>query len=470
MKFGLDDKVIEDINKVFQENWKVDSVVLFGSRAKGNYKVGSDIDLAVKGRDITYDDILSLSSKLDDLNLPYEIDLVNYFTIKDEDVIEHIDRVGIVFYERWKEYKLKGVTSKIGSGATPTGGGNNYKAKGTSLIRSQNIIDLNFSYEGLAFIDDEQARGLKNVIVKENDVLLNITGDSVARVCKVPKAVLPARVNQHVLIIRSDNETLIPDYLLYYLLSIKNHLLSISEIGGTRNALTKTMIENVVVDIPPVLEQKAISIILSSLDNKIDLLQRQNKTLEQLAETLFRQWFVEEASEDWEVGKLSDVLELVYGKALKDEIRTGIGFPVIGSSGRVGYHSEYLVKGPGIVIGRKGTLGKVIYLFENFFPIDTTYFVKSKVNSLGLLYEYFVLKTLNFEEMNSDSAVPGLNRDIALSTEIAIAPMERIKDFNNQCFVFFEKIKSNANQIETLTRLRDALLPKLMSSEMRVKM
>src|SRR5258706_16338327 len=101
-----------------------------------------------------------------------------------------------------KEYKLKDITSKIGSGATPKGGGNNYKAKGISLIRSQNVLDFKFSYDGLAFIDDEQADDLKNVIVKEDDVLLNITGDSVARVCKVPKEILPARVNQHVVIIR----------------------------------------------------------------------------------------------------------------------------------------------------------------------------------------------------------------------------------------------------------------------------
>lgn len=87
----------------------------------------------------------------------------------------------------WKIYKLKELTTKIGSGATPTGGGNTYKLKGISLIRSQNVLDFKFSYDGLAFIDDEQADGLRNVTVNENDVLLNITGDSVARVCKVPK-------------------------------------------------------------------------------------------------------------------------------------------------------------------------------------------------------------------------------------------------------------------------------------------
>jgi type I restriction enzyme S subunit len=368
----------------------------------------------------------------------------------------------------WKKFKLKDITSKIGSGATPRGGGNNYKAKGISLIRSQNVLDFKFSYDGLAFIDDEQADDLKNVIVKENDILLNITGDSVTRACKVPKKTLPARVNQHVAIIRVDNSNVTSNFLLYYLLAIKDYLLSISEIGGTRNALTKSMIENLNLIIPPLQEQQTIAGILISLDDKIDLLERQNKTLEQLAETLFKQWFAKETDESWEVGKLGDVIELIYGRGLKEEIRTGKEFPVVGSNGIVGYHSEYLVEAPGIVIGRKRTLGKVIYLFENFYPIDTTYFVKSKCKSVGLFYEYFLLKTLNFEEMNSDSAVPGLNRDIALSTEIRIPSGEIILEFNNQCSTLFQKINSNTKQIHTLTKLRDTLLPKLMSGQVKV--
>lgn len=87
----------------------------------------------------------------------------------------------------WKETELQELTTKIGSGATPRGGSNSYKSEGISLIRSQNVLDMCFSNDGLALIDEEQAHGLKNVIVEEEDVLLNITGDSVARVCKVPK-------------------------------------------------------------------------------------------------------------------------------------------------------------------------------------------------------------------------------------------------------------------------------------------
>ena len=108
----------------------------------------------------------------------------------------------------WVEKDLSKLCIKIGSGATPRGGNEAYKAKGISLIRSQNVLDFEFSYRGLAFIDDVQASKLSNVEVFKDDVLVNITGDSVARVCIVPKAVLPARVNQHVAILRVNKQKL----------------------------------------------------------------------------------------------------------------------------------------------------------------------------------------------------------------------------------------------------------------------
>lgn len=113
---------------------------------------------------------------------------------------------------------------------------------------------------------------LKNVIIEENDVLLNITGDSVARCCGAPKQFLPARVNQHVAILRADKSKLNNDFLKYYLFDAKEQLLVFSEIGGTRNALTKSMLENFPICLPPLPEQQAIASVLSALDDKIDLL------------------------------------------------------------------------------------------------------------------------------------------------------------------------------------------------------
>jgi type I restriction enzyme S subunit len=127
------------------------------------------------------------------------------------------------------------------------------------------------------------------------------------------------------------------------------------------------------------------------------------------------------------------------------------------------------VKGPGIVIGRKGTLGVVNYVEEDFFPIDTTYFIKSKTNAGKLFFEYFLLKEFSFEEMNSDSAVPGLNREIAESMEFIVPEIDSIYKFNDSCEPLFSKKMWNGNQIRNLSRIRDTLLPKVMSGEVVVK-
>lgn len=148
--------------------------------------------------------------------------------------------------EGWSIKKLKNICEKIGSGSTPTGGKESYFDTGIPLVRSTNVFDYNFSYNDLAFIDQEQASKLKNVEVKENDILFNITGVSVARCCMVPNNIVPARVNQHVMIIRPLYKLNILYYLQLNLCSTdsKNILLGISQSGSTREALTKSEIEN----------------------------------------------------------------------------------------------------------------------------------------------------------------------------------------------------------------------------------
>lgn len=166
-------------------------------------------------------------------------------------------------------YKLKDICLKIGSGATPRGGKEAYCDEGISLIRSQNVLDFTFSYDGLAHINDQQAEKLSNVEVKPQDILLNITGDSVARVCAVDPRALPARVNQHVAIIRPDENRVLSSYILYFLQMIKPYLLQIAAGGATRNALTKSMIENLELEVSDILSQKKIVSVLDDIQKKI---------------------------------------------------------------------------------------------------------------------------------------------------------------------------------------------------------
>ncbi|MEO0075797.1 MAG: restriction endonuclease subunit S, partial [candidate division WOR-3 bacterium] len=244
--------------------------------------------------------------------------------------------------------KLKNITTKIGSGATPRGGQNSYSNQGISLIRSQNVLDFDFTTNGLAFINEEQAKELASVTVYENDILLNITGDSIARCCIVPKEILPARVNQHVAIIRCD-DTVNSKYVFYYLQYLKPYLLKICGVGGTRNALTKEVIEELEIVIPS--NQDDIAEILSSIDNKIQLNKKINTELENLAKTIYNYWFVQFdfPNEEGKPYKTSGG-EMVWNEALKREIPKGWKVNLISK------HFDYL-EGPGITKDKYTTIG-----------------------------------------------------------------------------------------------------------------
>ncbi|MBJ9903146.1 restriction endonuclease subunit S [Acinetobacter bereziniae] len=396
----------------------------------------------------------------------------------------------------WHIYKLKDITTKIGSGSTPTGGSGAYKEEGISLIRSQNVLDYKFTEDGLAFIDDDQAYALRNVIVEANDVLLNITGDSVARCCGAPVNWLPARVNQPVAILRSNPIKLDYRFLKYSLLASKEELLILSEIGGTRNALTKGMLEDYEVSLPPLPEQKAIASVLSSLDDKIDLLHRQNKTLEAMAETLFRQWFIEEAKEDWEKVSLCDIVNITSSKRIfySEYVDEGIPF----------YRSKEIIE-----LNKSGQTSNELFITNERFeeiaskfgaPIEGDILLTS-VGTLGVTYqvkadERFYFKDGNltwfkdFKQISSNIIFCWLNskegkeqlENISIgstqaaltiqglkSLELILPPIDVIQILNEQLIVIYQKVNANFKQIRTLEQLRDTLLPKLMSGEVRVQ-
>lgn len=196
----------------------------------------------------------------------------------------------------WPLTRIGDYCSKIGSGATPRGGSSVYQDSGEfCLVRSQNIYNDGFKFDGLVYIDEEAANKLKNVELEPRDILLNITGDSVARVCLVDERVLPARVNQHVAIIRPNPLDFDARFLRYYLASpyAQALLLNLSSAGATRNAITKSMIENFEAPKPPIDVQSKIADQLEALELKILSNQEINKTLEQMAQVLFKSWFVD---------------------------------------------------------------------------------------------------------------------------------------------------------------------------------
>ena len=220
-----------------------------------------------------------------------ELDLLSGIIEKKKEQLKAYDQLAqSIFYtmfgdpidnpKGWEVTKLKDITTKIGSGATPKGGNQSYKNEGISLIRSLNVHNGSFKYEDLAHIDEQQAHQLNNVIVEENDVLFNITGASVARCCIVPFDVLPARVNQHVSILRPKKEIVNHVYLCYYLISpnSQNALLVMSKSNAaTREALPKSMMEKYSICVPPLALQQQFA-------EKVEAIERQKALVQQSIE------------------------------------------------------------------------------------------------------------------------------------------------------------------------------------------
>mgnify|MGYP003609159334 CR=1 FL=1 len=258
-------------------------------------------------------------------------------------------------------------------------------------------------------------------------------------------------------------------YLLYSFVSpkFKDYLNELS--GGSVVAhLNMKDIRALEFSFPPLPEQKAIASVLSSLDDKIDLLHRQNKTLEAMAETLFRQWFIEEAKEDWIKGKVEDLFTLQRGYDLPSSKRIKGEFPLYAASGLNDMINAYQVEYPTVITGRSGSIGGVYISLEKSWPLNTTLFIKEF--KLGtLVFSYFYLKYLDLESFNAGSAVPSLNRNHVHGLEIQLPPSQLIKEYEEIAQDWMLKVKANKHQIQTLENLRDTLLPKLMSGEVRVQ-
>ncbi len=290
-----------------------------------------------------------------------------------------------------------------------------------------------------------------------------------------------------------------PRYLYYLLLAL--HLNQWR--GGSGQPLLNQSTLNVIpVSIPEPKEQQAIACILGALDDKIGLNRRMKKILDEMARAIYKSWFVDfdptrtkasgqqpsglkpdlaalfpdtfkdsdlgEIPKGWDVKKLGDILELNYGKALKASNRREGVIPVYGSNGQIGWHNEKLVFGPGIVVGRKGNPGVVTWVSTDFFAIDTTFYVVSKLDSINLYFLFFALQMQSLASLGADSAVPGLNRNIAYMSKQVVPPNQVIEWFETIVNILVVRSHQCNEESLTLAAIRDTLLPKLISGELRV--
>ena len=404
----------------------------------------------------------------------------------------------------WEYIRLGDVCAKIGSGATPKGGSTVYIDEGTSFIRSQNIYNLEFSHEGLAHITEDAAKKLNGVAVQKDDVLINITGDSVARTCMVPDAVLPARVNQHVAIVRPDSNRLNPRFLNYYLASpyMQSLMLGLAVgKGASRNAMTKDMLANFDILCPPIEIQESIVGILSTYDALIENNQKQIKLLEEAAQRLYKEWFVDlrfpghentkitdGIPEGWRKYKFSDITSIMSGGTPKTDVKefyngnipfytpkdSGDSFFAfdtithISQSGLDNCNSQ-LYPVNTIIITARGTVGKTTILAVPMAMNQSCYALKcDELNSP--YYLFFSLK-------NEVAALKTMSNGGVFNTIIVktfdsiclIAPTQDVLNmFEASVSPIMEQIKTKARQNIILTEARDRLLPKLMSGEIEL--
>ncbi|MCA3155589.1 MAG: restriction endonuclease subunit S [Burkholderiales bacterium] len=539
---------LEIVQGILKKYVPLCEVWAFGSRAKWTAKEYSDLDLAIiTDRPLSLDVSASLSDDFSESDLPWRVDVVDWATTS-ESFRKVIERDKIVVQEvkqstgmakDWQPIQLGEACLKIGSGATPRGGKEAYQGGDTALIRSQNIYNDRFSRDGIVYINDSQAHELRNVVVEKNDVLLNITGDSVARCCQVDPDVLPARVNQHVAIIRTKPEILDARFLRYVLISpsIQDHLLALASAGATRNALTKAMIESLSIRAPIIEEQRAIAHILGTLDDKIELNRKQNETLEAMARALFKAWFVDfepvrakmegrwvrgqslpglpahlfdifpdklveselgEIPEGWEISALADFVDVVKGRSYKSEelaesttalvtlksFARGGGYRTDGLKSFTGKYKQEQIIEPGEVvvactdvtqaaeiIGRAAIVRGTSRYQTLVASLDTMILrPRSERVTQAFLYhlgrsDSFVAHTYSH---TTGTTVLHLGKEAIPTYRFVLPPQYLVRHFDVAASNVLMRIDSLEDESERLGAIRDTLLPKLISGELRV--
>ncbi len=374
---------------------------------------------------------------------------------------------------------------------------------GPFLARSQDMRSGVFRTDQAARVSEETySERVARAEPRHGDLLYSREGTYFGIAAEVPAGVRVC-LGQRMVLIRPRSSTVCHRFLRYWLNSPVMGLHTGGHRDGTvAERLNLPTIRGLPVALPPLPEQRAIAHILGTLDDKIELNRPMSETLEATARALFKSWFVDfdpvrakaegrdpglpqpladlfparlvdselgEIPEGWEVRTIGDLLELAYGKALKAGDRREGEVPVYGSNGQVGLHDERLAQGPGIVVGRKGSPGIVTWAPTDFFVIDTAFYVLPKGTCHSLRFLFHALRAHDLGSLGADSAVPGLNRNLAYMSPQILPSPAILERFDAITRGLGERVHAcRSQESRTLAALRDTLLPKLISGELSV--
>ena len=384
----------------------------------------------------------------------------------------------------WKECTLDKISSYINRGFSPQ-----YVESNGNLIINQRCIRngrIDLSYAKL--VNKNKTITLEKVLQK-GDILINSTGVGTAGRVGIFNYTILATVDSHITIIRIDENKANPLFVFYNLRSRELDIESFAEGSTGQIELSRERVKIINLLLPPLPEQKAIAGVLSSLDDKIDLLHRQNKTLEAMAETLFRKWFVEDADKWWEDGTIANLIDFNPSRKLVK----GVNVPYLEMAALSTstfmpdyWYNRVFTSGTKFINGdtllaritpclENGKTAYITFLKNNDVAWGSTeYIVMRPKAHIHTFFAYILARTKEFRDyaegcLEGSSGRQRVNIDHLKDYEIAQPNRNVIEKFNSHSELIVPKLISNMNQIQTLEKLRDTLLPKLMSGEVRME-
>ncbi|GAC08254.1 restriction endonuclease subunit S [Paraglaciecola chathamensis] len=390
----------------------------------------------------------------------------------------------MVVIENMPQARIEDLCINVTSGGTPSRKNPDFYTGDIPWLKTGELKGW-FVYDAVEKITEEAIKKSSAKIYPKNTVLMAMYGDG-RTIGSVAITAIDAASNQASCAMVANQDKCLPLFLFY---SLKYHRETIVNLalGGAQRNLNQGTIKNFEINCPPLPQQKRIVDTLSNYDNLIENNNRRIAILEDMAQSLYREWFVNfrypnhednldadgnpkltdsplgQIPEGWEVKRLDDYVTLQRGFDLPKAKRNNEGgVPIYAASGLTGYHDEIKAKGPGIVTGRSGTLGIVKLVLEDHWPLNTSLWVK-KFENCTAHYAYYLLDSIGLERFNSGASVPTLNRNDVHGSPVIAPPLALINKFEEIVAVKHNQINVLKRKNENLKQQRDMLLPKLIS-------
>lgn len=366
----------------------------------------------------------------------------------------------------WHEVPLRELVGYISKGIAPSYAD---EASETTIRVLNQKCNRNFriSYGDSRLHDTLKKKVPPERYVKPDDILINSTGAGTAgRIAQIEDVPFATTIDGHMILIRS-NGKVTQKFLGYALKAHQWEVLQLDEGSTGQTELNRDrLLDEIMINYPVSFdEQNAIVGTLESIDRKLIVNEQLNDNLQQQAQAIYSSMFIDNSESAWTHGHLSDLVTVKYGKDHK-KLSEGI-YPVYGSGGIMRYVERPLYDKESVLIPRKGTLNNVMYVNQPFWSVDTMFYTEMKLPNVAKFVYHFV-KAKDLASMNAGSAVPSMTTDILNAMEVVIPSASALEEFEALVAPMYEAMEANDVQSQALSKVRDTLLPKLMSGEIDV--